>query len=215
MTSTSPTPDISSLSLNAQPSQQRPHDSYDYDGLSGANLRQQYHFSTSPIVPGQMPYNPLNVSQSSPLKPKPAGRAGLPSVRTLLRSLHGQTTFRTHLLPSLLFSSSPFFFPPSSNGWIRRRQSQTQDQCPLLQTLIYPQGAHHPWVTSLLPSSPQELLPHQANPVMMRLYQLRLSSRISHSTSNAKLYSTSSCVSHFVSVVYSCPLADASPHCLR
>jgi hypothetical protein len=81
MTSTSPTPpDLSTLSLNAQPSQ-RPHDSYDYDSLSGSNLRQQYHFSTSPIVPGQMPFNPLNVNQTSPLKAKSPPRGGLPAVR--------------------------------------------------------------------------------------------------------------------------------------
>ena len=80
MTSTSPTPDLSTLSLNAQPSQ-RPHDSYDYDGLTGVNLRQQYHFSTTPMVAGQMPYSPLDVSQSSPLKAK-SSRAGLPTVRS-------------------------------------------------------------------------------------------------------------------------------------
>ncbi|KAL5511412.1 PIN4 [Sanghuangporus vaninii] len=80
MTSTSPTlPDISSLSISSQ-QQHRPHDSpYDFDALqAGQNQRQQFHFSTSPAVPGQMPYTPLGLGQS-PLKSKPPIRAGLPA----------------------------------------------------------------------------------------------------------------------------------------
>ncbi|KAH8108449.1 hypothetical protein DFH11DRAFT_1516728 [Phellopilus nigrolimitatus] len=77
MTSTSsPAPDISSLSISPQ---QPRHDSYDYDGLGvGRNPGQQFHFSTSPIIQGQMPYNPLSLNQS-PLKSKAVSRAGLPT----------------------------------------------------------------------------------------------------------------------------------------
>ena len=70
---TSPTPDISSLSLSTQPSLQRLNDTHDYDG------RQQYQFSTSPPISAQSLYNPLNISPS-PLKIKPV-RGGLPTVR--------------------------------------------------------------------------------------------------------------------------------------
>lgn len=73
MTSSPSIPDISALSLS-QNSQQRLHDSYDYEGNSGGN-RSNY-FSTSPPIPAQSQYNPLGMSQS-PLK-KPA-RAGLPT----------------------------------------------------------------------------------------------------------------------------------------
>ena len=82
MTSTSPTPDISQLSISGQPAQQRQHDPYDYDGLSGAQ-RQPFHFSTSPVAPGQLPYNPLGGLNQSPLKNK-SSRAGLPTVCTFL-----------------------------------------------------------------------------------------------------------------------------------
>ena len=72
----SPTPDISLLSLSSQPSHQRLHDTYDYDG----SVRPQYHFATAPPVPpGQgQPYNPLSMNQ--PLKNNKTSRAGLPSV---------------------------------------------------------------------------------------------------------------------------------------
>ncbi|KAI0306734.1 hypothetical protein B0F90DRAFT_1814579 [Multifurca ochricompacta] len=78
MTSSSPAPDIASLSLSSQSSHQRLHDTYDFDGSGTGNIRPQYHFATSPHVPpGQPPFNPLSMNQS-PLKSKPA-RAGLPS----------------------------------------------------------------------------------------------------------------------------------------
>ena len=87
-TSTSSTPDIASLSLSSKPSQQRLHDTYDYDGstpASGAGnnngTRNPYHFSTSPPIPAQSQYNPLNLSQS-PLKNKTM-RGGLPTVSPL------------------------------------------------------------------------------------------------------------------------------------
>ncbi|KIJ60600.1 hypothetical protein HYDPIDRAFT_177312 [Hydnomerulius pinastri MD-312] len=73
----SPTPDISSLSLNSRPSQQRLHDTYDYEGSTGNGRQQQYQFSTSPPIPAQSPYNPLGMSPS-PLKMKPL-RGGLPT----------------------------------------------------------------------------------------------------------------------------------------
>uniref|UniRef100_A0A0W0F1Q7 R3h domain n=1 Tax=Moniliophthora roreri TaxID=221103 RepID=A0A0W0F1Q7_MONRR len=65
-------PDISTLSLS---SQQRLHDTYDYEGGSG---NRQYHFATSPGIPIQSQYNPLTTGQS-PLKNKPAVRGSLPT----------------------------------------------------------------------------------------------------------------------------------------
>ncbi|KIJ34603.1 hypothetical protein M422DRAFT_263154, partial [Sphaerobolus stellatus SS14] len=72
MTSPSP-PDISSLTLSPQRSQQRPNENYDmYDG------RTPYHFQTSPpIIPGGA--QPFNTSQVSPTSVKKGSRAGLPS----------------------------------------------------------------------------------------------------------------------------------------
>ncbi|GJE86803.1 RRM/R3H domain-containing protein [Phanerochaete sordida] len=77
MTSSSSTPDISTLSLSSKPSQQRLHDTYDYEGSGSGNGRNPYHFSTSPPIPAQSQYNPLGISQS-PLKNKTM-RGGLPS----------------------------------------------------------------------------------------------------------------------------------------
>jgi hypothetical protein len=78
MTSSSPTPDIGSLSLSSQ-SHQRLHDTYDFDGTGTGNGRPQYHYATSPAAPpSQSPFLPLSMNQS-PLKNKPS-RAGLPSV---------------------------------------------------------------------------------------------------------------------------------------
>lgn len=73
---TSP-PDISSLSLSHRPSQQRLHDTYDYEGNGGS--RPQYHFATSSGIPPQSQYSPLSMGQS-PLKNKPL-RSALPTVR--------------------------------------------------------------------------------------------------------------------------------------
>jgi hypothetical protein len=80
MNSSSPTPDIASLSLTSPP-HQRLHDTYEFDGTGPGNVRPQYHFATSPHVPqtNQPPFNPLSMNQS-PLKSKTA-RSGLPSVR--------------------------------------------------------------------------------------------------------------------------------------
>lgn len=72
----SPSPDLSSLSLSSRPSQQRLHDTYDYEG--GNNGRSQYHFATSSGIPAQSQYSPLAMNQS-PLKNKPL-RSGLPTV---------------------------------------------------------------------------------------------------------------------------------------
>ncbi|KAI0798084.1 hypothetical protein C8Q75DRAFT_801975 [Abortiporus biennis] len=74
---TSSTPDIASLSLSSTASQQRLHDTYDYEGTTSGNGRNPYHYSTSPPIPAQSQYNPLSLSQS-PLKNKPL-RSGLPS----------------------------------------------------------------------------------------------------------------------------------------
>ncbi|KAH7909142.1 hypothetical protein BJ138DRAFT_1156024 [Hygrophoropsis aurantiaca] len=71
----SPTPDMSSLSLGSQPSQQRLHDNYDYEGSN--NGRHQYQFSTSPPISSQSQYNPLAMNPS-PLKIKPL-RGALPT----------------------------------------------------------------------------------------------------------------------------------------
>ncbi|EIW85354.1 hypothetical protein CONPUDRAFT_118133 [Coniophora puteana RWD-64-598 SS2] len=69
----SPTPDLSALSLNAQ----RIHDTHDYDAQQAATARQQqYHFSPSPPLQSHS-YSPMGISPS-PLKMKPA-RSGLPS----------------------------------------------------------------------------------------------------------------------------------------
>ncbi|KXN90471.1 RNA-binding post-transcriptional regulator cip2 [Leucoagaricus sp. SymC.cos] len=70
---TSSPPDISTLSLS---SQQRLHDTYDYDGSS--QPRPQYHYNTSTGIP-QSPYNNIPSLAPSPLKNKSAIRAGLPS----------------------------------------------------------------------------------------------------------------------------------------
>lgn len=83
MTSTSSTPDISTLSLSSKPSQQRLHDTYDYEGSASGNGRTPYHFSTSPPIHAHSQYNPLGLSQS-PLKNKTM-RGGLPSVSYLFR----------------------------------------------------------------------------------------------------------------------------------
>jgi len=79
MTSSSSTPDISSLSLTSQPSQQRLHDTYDYEGSNGGNGKTPYHYSTSPPIPAQSQYNPLGGLGQSPLKNRPVLRGGLPS----------------------------------------------------------------------------------------------------------------------------------------
>ncbi|EAU88415.1 RRM/R3H domain-containing protein [Coprinopsis cinerea okayama7 len=72
---TSSPPDISTLSLSHRPSQQRLHDSYDYDG--NGSSRPQYHYATSQGLP-QSPYTPLAGMNQSPLKNKSV-RAGLPA----------------------------------------------------------------------------------------------------------------------------------------
>lgn len=90
MTSTSPTPDISTLSLSSKPSQQRLHEAYDYEGTASGNGRSQYHFSTSPPIPAQSQYNPLGGLSQSPLKNKTL-RGGLPSVCTFF-----VTTYRKY-----------------------------------------------------------------------------------------------------------------------
>jgi hypothetical protein len=76
---TSSPPDISSLSLS---SQQRLHDTYDYEGISGNSAnsanRPPYHFATSPGIHAQSQFNPLTGINQSPIK-KPI-RSALPTV---------------------------------------------------------------------------------------------------------------------------------------
>ncbi|KAH9925268.1 uncharacterized protein B0H18DRAFT_877191 [Fomitopsis serialis] len=79
MTSSPSTPDISSLSLASKPSQQRLHDSYEYEGNSGGSGKSPYHFQTSPPIPAQSQYSPLGGLGQSPLKNRPVLRGGLPS----------------------------------------------------------------------------------------------------------------------------------------
>jgi hypothetical protein len=83
---TSSPPDISSLSLSSHPSQQRLHDTYDYEGNSGNSVnsgnRPPYHFATSPGIHSQSQFNPLTSISQSPLK-KPI-RSALPTVPSIL-----------------------------------------------------------------------------------------------------------------------------------
>jgi len=75
-------PDISSLSLHSRPSQQRLHDTYDYDGT-----RNQFHFATTQGLQ-QSPYNnvsSLAASISHTAIKKPV-RSGLPTVCLLDRA---------------------------------------------------------------------------------------------------------------------------------
>ncbi|KAF8163077.1 hypothetical protein B0H34DRAFT_306848 [Crassisporium funariophilum] len=65
-------PDISSLSLSHRSSQQRLHDTYDYEG------RPQFHYATTSGIPAQSQYNPLTSMGPSPLKNKPL-RSALPT----------------------------------------------------------------------------------------------------------------------------------------
>lgn len=69
---TSP-PDLSALSLSHRPSQQRLHDTYDYD----ASANRQFHYATSQGI-SHSSYNLAGIAQS-PLKTKPV-RGGLPQV---------------------------------------------------------------------------------------------------------------------------------------
>ncbi|TFK25073.1 hypothetical protein FA15DRAFT_668946 [Coprinopsis marcescibilis] len=73
---TSSPPDISSLTLSHRASQQRLHDSYDYDA-NGPN-RPHYHYATSQGLP-QTPYTPLTSMNQSPLKNKSTVRNPLPA----------------------------------------------------------------------------------------------------------------------------------------
>jgi hypothetical protein len=71
---TSSPPDIATLSLG---SQQRLHDTYDYDGSS--QPRAQFYNTSQGL--NQSPYTPISASLGqSPLKSKSSIRSGLPSV---------------------------------------------------------------------------------------------------------------------------------------
>ena len=123
-------PDISSLSLSSRPSQQRLHDTYDYDANS-VN-RSQFHFATSQGLP-QSPYNPLTSINQSPIKNKPV-RSAIPTVRF----------FFLILLP---------FSPPSfSNGSTTLLQTVGRS-LPTTTQIFLPLAVPLPWVilTSLPP----------------------------------------------------------------
>lgn len=130
MTSSSSTPDLASqvatLSLASQPSQQRLHDTYDYEGNAGGNGRNPYHYSTSPPIPAQSQYNPLSMNQS-PLKNKPS-RAGLPTVRMRAVSPHR-------------WPYNSLSIVESSNGSITRGECLTIALCRRLTTPICPPPA--------------------------------------------------------------------------
>jgi hypothetical protein len=83
----SPTPDISSLSL----SQQHLNDNYDYDPLPSGNTRPQHYFQTSPPIPAQSQYNPLGLNHS-PVKSKPT-RSAIPTVSQNSSDPHDAFTF--------------------------------------------------------------------------------------------------------------------------
>ncbi|KAF4615331.1 hypothetical protein D9613_002843 [Agrocybe pediades] len=72
--STSP-PDISSLTLHSRPSQQRLHDTYDYDGNNNSS-RSPFHFATTQGLQ-HSPYN--NPLSTIPQKPKQSLRSAIPS----------------------------------------------------------------------------------------------------------------------------------------
>lgn len=163
----SPTPDMSSLSLNTQPSQQRLNDTYDYDGSASGNGRQHYQFVTSPPISAQSPYNPLNMSPS-PLKIKPL-RGALPTV----------CPARLTFLPSRPIS---LLFP--SNGSITRWSSPKTVLFHPTTILIFRPLVAPPLWAILLPLP--WLLPHLGRTPMTKLYPLLLSSRTYLSTSNAK-----------------------------
>jgi len=129
MTSSSPTPDIASLSLSSQPPHQRLHDTYDFDGTGTGNVRNQYHFATSPPVqPSQSPFHHLSMNQS-PLKTK-TSRAGLPSVRSLFFS-HLDRPFFSNII-------YPHMHPSYSNGSMAvLRLTLTIALCLLLIILIF------------------------------------------------------------------------------
>ena len=169
----SPTPDISLLSLSSQPSHQRLHDTYDYD----ASVRPQYHFATAPPVPpGQPPYNPLSMNQ--PLKNNKTSRAGLPTVRLLFPP------------SSHFFFSLTHFIAIISNGSMAARLSLTIALFHLRIILTFPLAeARHLFLT---------LMPRVFRPPIKvpktRLYPRLLSSKTSLLMSNARPFWKSSYV---------------------
>jgi hypothetical protein len=172
MTSSSPTPDIASLSLSSQ-SHQRLHDIYDYDGTGIGNVRPQYHFATSPpLPPSQPPFQPLSMNQS-PLKSK-TSRAALPSVRSVFCLIFFTLNINyTHM--------RPFY----SNGSMAVLLTLTIALCLLLIILIFhPVEALRLFHTSTPPTRVGK----------MRLYPRLLSSKTSPLMSNARLFWTSSYV---------------------
>lgn len=141
-------PDISSLSISSRPSQQRLHDTYDYEGSSAA--RSQFHFATSPGIQ-HSPYSPLSASMNhSPLKNKPA-RSALPTVCVQIR-----WPFDISRLPSFFSNGLGIIL-------------QTVAHCPRKIPLIsLPLAVLLPWVISILPSHLSRL---DSKVSMRRLFQ--------------------------------------------
>jgi hypothetical protein len=103
----SPTPDLSSLSISGQ-GHQRLYEPYDYDPIVPASSRPLYHFATSPPVPAQSQYNPLlGALGQTPPKAKPQ-RAALPTV-SLLLTLYARDFLTDALMYFLFFSVSCYF----------------------------------------------------------------------------------------------------------
>jgi hypothetical protein len=189
MTSSSPTPDISSLSLSSQPPHQRLHDTYDYDGTGTGNIRAPYHFATSPpLPPSQPPFQPLSMNQS-PLKTKTA-RAGLPSVCPL---------FFSHWI-SVFNINYPHMHSFCSNGSMVVLPILTIALCLLLIILIcLLVEARRLSHTSMLP----QVFPLPIKLRTTRLYPRPLSSKTSLLMSNARLFWTSSYVFCYASPRFS------------
>ena len=176
MTSSSPTPDIASLSLSSQPPHQRLHDTYDYDGTGTGNGRLQYHYATSPPAPpSQSPFQPLSMSQS-PLKSK-TSRAALPSVCP-------------PFFPPVIITVNIHYlhmFPLISNG--------STVVPPTLTIALY-----LPLTILIFPLVEVRRLSHRSMPLLQvripktRLYRPPLSSKTSPLMSNARLFWTSSYV---------------------
>lgn len=131
MTSSS-TPDISSLTLSPQRTQQRPNENYDtYDG------RNQYHHHTSPpIIPGGQ--NPFNTTQISPTPPKNKSvRAGLPSVccqKSRTGHEYSRSTLQQWLDNSAIASDPRPLSPPQSSD------ISSVDGSPSLNSQLLSQG---------------------------------------------------------------------------
>lgn len=155
-------PDLSSLSLSSRPSQQRLHDTYDYD----AN-RSPFHFATSQGLP-QSPYNPLTSITQSPIKNKPV-RSAIPTV----------------CFSPWIFFDYPPHLPSLSNGLTTLLQIVGRSL--LKTTLIFLPLAVLPlWVILMLLPPPSRLAVLIQTTIS---FPQPLSSKIYHLTLSVKPYS--------------------------